>query len=55
MENEGGEIVIGEAKFGFVRDAKTKPVILPGDPGLNLDELPFAITAQDRGNRCDVR
>jgi hypothetical protein len=55
MENESGEVIIGEARFGFVRDAKTRPVLLPGDPGLNLDELPFAILGQDRGGRCDVR
>ena len=55
MENEGGDVIIGEARFGFVRDAKSKPVLLPGDPGLNLDELPFAILGQDRGGRCDVR
>ncbi len=55
MENDSGEVIVGEARFGFVRDAKTKPTLLPGDPGLNLDELPFAITGQDRGGRCDVR
>jgi len=55
MENEGGETIIGEAKFGFVRDAKSRPVVLPGDPGLNLDELPFAIIREDPSGRCDVR
>jgi hypothetical protein len=54
LQNDSGEIVIGEARFGFVRDARTKPVLLPGDPGLNLDELPFAIRP-DAGGRCDVR
>jgi len=54
MENESGEIIIGEARFGFVNDVKTRPVLLPGDPGLNLDELPFAILGQDRGGKCDV-
>jgi hypothetical protein len=55
MENEGGSEVIGEARFGFARDAKTKPVLLPGDPGLNFDELPFQILRSDPGGRCDVR
>lgn len=55
MENESGSEIIGEARFGFVRDPRTKPRLLPGDPGLNLDELPFAITRQDLGGRCDVR
>src|SRR4051812_4408287 len=33
LENDSGEIVIGEARFGFVRDARSKPTLLPGDPG----------------------
>ena len=57
MQNDGGEIVIGEGDFGFVRDSKSSPVELPKDPGLNLDELPFMLTGDksDRGGRCDVR
>ncbi len=54
MENETGDIVIGEAQFGFVKDSKSKPVKLPGDPGLNLEELPFALTGETSG-KCDVR
>lgn len=54
MENGSGEIVIGEAEFGFVRDAKSQPVKLPKDPGLNLEELPFALTNETSG-KCDVR
>jgi FecR protein len=54
MENESGEVIVGEARFGFVRDRKTKPVLLPGDPGLNLDELPFAISRPNPGGKCDV-
>lgn len=57
MQNDGGEIVIGEGDFGFVRDSKSSPVKLPKDPGLNLDELPFMLTGDksDRGGRCEVR
>ena len=55
MENEGGSEIIGEARFGFVRDAKTKPRLLPGDPGLGFDELPFQLMRTDPGGRCDVR
>jgi len=41
MQNEGGSQIIGEGQFGFAKDPKTPPVILPGDPGLNLSQLPF--------------
>lgn len=43
MQNEGGSIIIGEGQFGFARDPKAPPVILPGDPGLNLSQLPFTL------------
>jgi len=43
MQNESGTQVIGEGQFGFVRDARTAPVILPSDPGLNLSQLPFTL------------
>ena len=54
MENESGAEIIGEARFGFVSDAKVKPRLLPGDPGLNFDELPFSIMRMDTGGKCDV-
>jgi hypothetical protein len=43
MQNEGGSQLIGEGQFGFARDPKTPPVLLPRDPGLNLSQLPFAL------------
>ena len=43
MQNEAGSQIIGEGQFGFVKDAKTPPQILPGDPGLNLNVLPFML------------
>ena len=43
MQNEGGSQIIGEGQFGFSKDPKTPPVILPGDPGLNLSQLPFTL------------
>jgi len=56
MQNDGGEQVIGEGQFGFARDRKVAPVLLPGDPGLHLEELPFAIVVKDaKGGVCDVR
>jgi hypothetical protein len=43
METQGGSIVIGEGQFGFAPDPKLPPIILPGDPGLNLGQLPFTL------------
>lgn len=43
MSNDAGSTIIGEGQFGFARDSKTLPVILPGDPGLNLQQLPFVL------------
>jgi len=43
MQNEGGTQIIGEGQFGFARDGTTRPVILPGDPGLQLSQLPFVL------------
>lgn len=43
MQNEGGSQIIGEGQFGFAKDPKSPPVILPGDPGLNLSQLPFTL------------
>jgi len=43
LQNDQGIQVIGEGQFGFVRDPATPPTILPGDPGLNLLQLPFIL------------
>lgn len=43
MQNGAGDQIIGEGQFGFVRDPSSAPVILPGDPGLNLTQLTFAL------------
>lgn len=43
MQNEGGDQIIAEGQFGFASDFKTAPILLPGDPGLNLGQLPFAL------------
>ncbi len=43
MQNEGGSQIIGEGQFGFAQDPKRPPVLLPGDPGLNLSQLPFTL------------
>ncbi len=43
MQNQGGTQLIGEGQFGFAQDPKKPPVLLPGDPGLNLGQLPFSL------------
>src|SRR5262245_38130749 len=43
LQNQAGIQVIGEGQFAFVKDFNTAPVILPGDPGLNLSQLPFTL------------
>jgi len=43
MQNQGGAQLIGEGQFGFAQDPKKPPVLLPGDPGLNLSQLPFTL------------
>jgi hypothetical protein len=43
MQNDAGSQVIGEGQFGFAKDPKAAPVILPGDPGLSLAQLPFSL------------
>jgi len=58
MQNESGSQIIGEGQFGFVKDATSPPQILPGDPGLNLKDLPFVLGANQsfkQGQDCIVR
>jgi len=43
MQNEGGSQIIGEGQFGFAQEPGKPPVLLPGDPGLNLSQLPFTL------------
>lgn len=43
MQNQGGTQIIGEGQFGFAQDPQKPPVLLPGDPGLNLSQLPFTL------------
>ena len=60
MQNEGGAQVIGEGQFGFASYPKLPPILLPGDPGLNLSQLPFVLGVgsgriQGPGQECIVR
>ena len=60
LQNEAGIQIINEGMFGFAGDFKVPPTILPGDPGLNLSQLPFilGVTGAQRGgvaSECVVR
>jgi len=58
LENGGGSLIIGEGQFGFVKDGSTAPQLLPGDPGLHLQDLPFVLGVNgSHGNQgeCVVR
>jgi len=43
LQNDAGSQIIGEGQFGFVKDPGSPPVLLPGDPGMSLSQLPFAL------------
>ena len=60
LTNDQGSIVVEEKQFAIVEDPSSAPRILPKDPGLNFDILPFAIPAQGGPQRnnpqeCVVR
>jgi hypothetical protein len=59
MQNLVGSQIIGEGQFGFVRDPNTPPILLPGDPGLQLSQLPFTLGivggGAGPGQECVVR
>jgi len=43
MQTKGGTQLVNEGQFGFAQDPGKPPVLLPGDPGLNLAQLPFTL------------
>lgn len=43
MQTRGGSQIVNEGQFGFAQDPNKPPVLLPGDPGLNLSQLPFTL------------
>ncbi|MGH8620983.1 MAG: FecR family protein [Burkholderiales bacterium] len=59
MRNERGSQIIGEGQFGYARDLRSAPALLPGNPGLNLNQLPIAMGVggrlQSPGEDCVVR
>jgi hypothetical protein len=60
LANEQGSILVEEKQFAVVEDRNSPPRILPQDPGLNFDIMPFAIPGQGGPQRsgsqeCVVR
>ncbi len=56
VQNEGGSQIIGQGQFGYVKDAKTPPSLLPGDPGLGLSQFPFTLGVPSAPSQeCVVR
>lgn len=53
-QNEAGSTLISPGQFGYIRDAKTPPSVLPKDPGLSLGQLPFSLPG-GAGPECIVR
>lgn len=46
LTNEQGSVTVGEKQFAVVESPTSPPRILPKDPGLNLDTMPFSIPGQ---------
>lgn len=60
LSNEAGTILVEENQIGFVRDSASAPQLLPQDPGLNFQVLPFALPGRggpqrSGGQECVVR
>lgn len=60
LSGQGGDLAVEEKQIAFVSDRATPPQILPQDPGLNFDVLPFSIPGQGSpqrpgGQECVVR
>lgn len=60
LTNEQGSVTVGEKQFAVVESPTSPPRILPKDPGLNLDTMPFSIPGQggpqrSGGQECVVQ
>lgn len=61
MQTPAGSQLVNEGQFGFAQDPGKPPVLLPGDPGLNLSQLPFTLgivggsSAAGAAQECMVR
>jgi hypothetical protein len=60
LSNEQGSVLVGEKQFAVVEDRNTAPRILPKDPGLDFDTMPFSVPGQggpqrSGGQECVVQ
>lgn len=60
LSNEQGSVTVGEKQFAVVESPTSPPRILPKDPGLNLDTMPFSVPGQggpqrSGGQECVVQ
>lgn len=46
LTNDQGSVIVGEKQFAVVEAPNTPPRILPKDPGLNFETMPFSIPGQ---------
>lgn len=57
VQNNAGAVTVGAGRFGYVSDANTPPVMLPGDPGMGLAQVPFSLGPREApaSGECVVR
>lgn len=60
LTNDQGSVTVGEKQFAVVESAAAPPRILPKDPGLNFENMPFAVPGQggpqrQGGQECVVQ
>jgi hypothetical protein len=53
LTNDQGSVVVEEKQIATVEGRNIAPRILPKDPGLNFDIMPFAIPGQGGPQRTD--
>ncbi|RPI43762.1 MAG: hypothetical protein EHM59_14565 [Betaproteobacteria bacterium] len=52
LSNDQGSVIVEEKQFAIVEDRNAAPRILPKDPGLNFEIMPFAIPGQGGPQRA---
>lgn len=52
MVTNQGSVLIGPGQFGFSNDINKPPVLLGGDPGLGLTQIPFALGSKGSVQQC---
>ena len=60
VQNDAGSQTVGPGQFSYVKDANTPPSLLDKDPGLGLNQVPFALPGTSGapgapGAECIVR